>query len=282
MSTFSHGLPVGWDPFACYTGSMARERTYRTEAIVLRRSDFGEADRLLTLFGRDKGKFKAIAKGARKPQSRKTGHVELFMRSTLFLATGREIDIVTQAETVEAYASLRDDLVRATYAAYAVELLDRFTVEEDKNSSLYDLLAQALGWFAVDNEFLLGARYYELRLLSLTGFQPRLFNCVACGEPIREQDQFFSSELGGLLCPDCRNADRRAPAITAVAVKVMRYLQTRPWDTVQHLRLKPPLLHELETVNHAYITYILERNLKSVDFLHRLRREAALFTPPEE
>ena len=110
---------------------MPRDRTYRTEAVVIRRSDFGEADRLLTLFSPDRGKMRAIAKGARKPQSRKTGHVELFMRSKFLLAVGRDLDIVTQAETVETYASLRESLVRATYANYAVELLDRFTVDED-------------------------------------------------------------------------------------------------------------------------------------------------------
>ena len=104
---------------------MPRERTYRTEAVVIRRSDFGEADRLLTLFSADRGKTRAIAKGARKPQSRKTGHVELFMRSKFLIAEGRDLDIVTQAEMVEAYAPLRDDLVRATYASYAVELLDQ-------------------------------------------------------------------------------------------------------------------------------------------------------------
>src|SRR5210317_1455264 len=112
---------------------MARERTYRTEAIVLRRTDFGEADRLLTLYSREHGKIKGIAKGARKPQSRKTGHVELFMRSRFFLAKGRDLDIITQAEAIDSYVALRSDLVRTTYASYAVELLDRFTVEEDKH-----------------------------------------------------------------------------------------------------------------------------------------------------
>ena len=261
---------------------MARERTYRSEAIVLRRTDFGEADRLLTLYSRESGKIKAIAKGARKPQSRKTGHVELFMRTKFFLAKGRDLDIITQAEMIEAYPQLRADLVRATYASYAVELLDRFTVEEDKNVQLYDLLANVLSWLTTAVDVLLVARFYELRLLSLTGFQPRLFQCVSCDEPIQEQDQFFSAELGGLLCPDCRSVDRQARPISAIAVKVLRYLQTRPWEIVQNLHLKRPLLHELENIMHFYLTHILERNLKSVDFLHRLRQEAALFTPPEE
>lgn len=257
---------------------MARERTYRTEAIVLKRSDFGEADRLLTLFSRDSGKLKAIAKGARKPQSRKTGHVELFMRSKFLIAEGRDLDIVTQAEMIAAYPELRDDLVRATYAAYLGELLDRFTVEDDPHRDMYDLLVLALEALNRGDDVLLLARYYELRLLSLTGFQPRLFNCVHCGEPIEEQDQTFSAELGGLLCPGCLSADRRAVPITAPAVKVLRYLQTRPWDTVRVLKLRPALLHELERVMHNYLTHILERDLKSAEFLRRLRHEAQLFT----
>ena len=248
---------------------------------MLRRTDFGEADRLLTLYTRDFGKIKAVAKGARKPQSRKTGHVELFMRSNFLFASGRDIAILTQAEMVEPYAALRDDLIRSTYAAYVVELLDRFTVEEDKHSGIYQLLADALGWLATQEDVLLVARYYELRLLGLAGFRPQLFHCVACGEAIEERDQFFSGELGGVLCPDSRAEDRRAVAITAVSLKVLRYLHTRSWDTVHALRLKRTVHTELENVMHFYITYVLERNLKSVEFLHRLRQEAALLLPPE-
>ncbi|MFQ5434628.1 MAG: DNA repair protein RecO [Anaerolineae bacterium] len=260
---------------------MARERTYRTEAIVMRRTDFGEADRLLTLFSRAQGKMKAIAKGARKPQSRKTGHVELFMRSQFLVAKGKELDIITQAEMAEGYAALRQDLVKATYASYLVELLDRFTAEHDRHPVMYELIANALGWLADGRDPLLVARYYELHLLSRAGFQPQLFQCVGCGEPVVEQDQFFSAELGGVLCPECRERDRRAVVVTAVALKVLRYLQTRDWATVRVLQLKRPLQRELETIMHTYITHILERELKSVDFLHRLRQEAALFVDEE-
>lgn len=260
---------------------MSRERTFRSEAIVLRRTDFGEADRLLTLYTREFGKITAVAKGARKPQSRKTGHVELFMRSKLFFAKGRDIDVITQAEMVAGYAALRADLVRATYASYVVELLDRFTVEDDHNISIYDLVANTLDALTTAEDLLLLARFYELRLLGLTGFRPQLFQCVVSSEPIAEKDQFFSAELGGLLRPAYQEQDRRAVPITAVSVKVLRYLQTRPWEMVSSLRLKRPLHRDLESIMHHYLTYILERNLKSVDFLYRLRREAELFASPD-
>jgi DNA repair protein RecO (recombination protein O) len=255
---------------------MARERTFRSEAIVLGRRDFSESDRLLTLFSRDFGKIQAIAKGARKPQSRKTGHVELFMRTNFLFAKGRDMNIITQAEMVEGYGGLRDDLVLTTYASYLVELLERFTADEDKNVGEYDLLANGLSWLEQTADVLLVARYYELRLMGLAGYQPRLFHCVACSEDIEEQDQFFSAELGGVLCPNCQTADRRAQPITAVAVKVLRYLQSRDWQTVKVLQLKRPLHRELETLMQYYLTYTLERNLKSVDFLHHLRQQAAL------
>lgn len=258
---------------------MARERSYRVEGIVLRRSDFGEADRLLTLYSREHGKVRAIAKGARKPQSRKTGHVELFMRTRFLIAEGRNLDIVTQAEMVEGYHALRDDLVRTTYASYAVELLDRFTADEDRNIPLYDLLADMLRWLSSTRNLLMAARFYELHLLSLLGYRPQLFRCVGCGDDVVEQDQYFSAELGGLLCPNCRMADSGAREISGAAVKVLRFLQTRQWRAVENLQLRRELHSELEAVMSYYLTYLLERALKSADFLHRLRREAALFAP---
>lgn len=253
---------------------MVRERTFRTEAIVLKRSDFGEADRMLTLYSREMGKISALAKGARKPQSRKTGHVELFMRSKFLIAKGRNIDIITQAEMVDSYAGLRSELLRVSQASYAVELLDRFTVEEDQQRDIFDLLDDTLTHLAEVEDLGLAMRYYELHLLALTGFQPQLFNCVSCSKTILEVDQYFSPELGGFLCPDCYEADQRAIPVSATVVKVMRFLQSRPWDAVKHLRLRHETQDELETLLHKYILHTLERELKSVDFLHLLADDA--------
>ncbi len=261
---------------------MSRQRTFRSEAIVLRRFDFGEADRMLTLYSKEYGKIKALAKGARKPQTRKTGHVELFMRTNFLFAKGKNIDIVTQAELVEAYPSLREDLFRTTYAIYSLELVDGLTAEADQDVRKYELLANTLRWFEEAEEARLVARYFELHLLSLAGFQPQLFHCLSCGDAIEEQDQFFSVELGGLLCPGCREDDRRAQPISAPAVKVLRYLQTRSWDVVNSLHLRRELHAELEKIMHMYLRQVLERNLRSVDFLHRLRQETTFLNQSKE
>jgi DNA repair protein RecO (recombination protein O) len=122
-----------------------RQRSLRVEAIVLRHSDWGEADRLLGLFTRELGKVRAIAKWVRKARSRKAGHLEPFTQVSLLLARGRDTLIVTQAEAVDAHLALREDLVRVGYAAYVIELLDRFTYEEGENTALYRLLAELGG-----------------------------------------------------------------------------------------------------------------------------------------
>src|SRR5512136_1830003 len=124
---------------------MKEARSFRVEAVVLRHADWGEADRILTLYTRERGKVRAIAKGARKIRSRKAGHLEPFTRVTLQLAKGRDLLIVTQADTVDAYLPLHDDLVKTGNASYVVELLDRFTSEdESENLQAFRLLTETL------------------------------------------------------------------------------------------------------------------------------------------
>src|SRR5512139_4294504 len=119
--------------------------SFRVEAVVLRHSDYGEADRLLSLYTRQMGKTRALAKGARKIASRKAGHIEPFTYVKLQLAKGRDMPLVTQADTVDAYQALREDLVLTSQAAYVLELLDRFTYEDEmENSAIFRLLTETL------------------------------------------------------------------------------------------------------------------------------------------
>jgi DNA repair protein RecO (recombination protein O) len=253
----------------------ARERTYRTEAIVLRRKDFGEADRVLTLFTPELGKVRVVAKGIRKPRSRKAGHLELFTCSRLLLAKGRDLDVITQAETVLAYRPLREDLLRGAYAAYAVELLDRFMPDEQENAELYALLRAMLGWLCGPDDLTLAARYYELQLLSLAGFQPDLRQCVVGGEKIVAEDQFFSPEAGGVVCPHCKENQPGSVPISLSALKVLRYFQSKDFNTALAVKVRPAVQAEVERLLFLYIRHILERQLKSVEFLTLIRRETS-------
>lgn len=253
-----------------------RERLYRVEAIVLKRTDMGEADRLLTVLTAERGKLRILAKGARKPSARKTGHVELFNHASLLIATARELDLVSQADTLDAFMRVRDDLDRLSYAYYFAELVDRFTEEGEENRPLFDLTLRALHWLETAPRLSRTARYFELALLSRLGYRPQLFTCVNCSEPLLPEENFFSPEGGGMLNPKCRGSHSDAQAVSLNALKVMRYFQTHEYAEVEPLQLSPEIESEVEGLLYYNTTHLLERKLKSVEFLNTLRFDPRL------
>jgi len=248
---------------------MPQERLYRTEAIVLRQTDYGEADRILVMLT-PTGRLSAIAKGVRRATSRKAGHLELFSRSSLLVAKGRNLDVITQAEIAETFEGLRSDLLRFTYACYAAELVERLAQEDDE-SGTFAVLLELLRWLEQERDPVLGVRYFELRLLECAGYAPQLFSCLSCRQPIREQVNLFSFEQGGLLCARCGPADHAARTVSINAQKVLRYLQTHDIDQARPLRLAPATHAEVEHLLLGYIEHVLEREVKSATFLRRLR-----------
>jgi DNA repair protein RecO (recombination protein O) len=252
----------------------SRQRVYRTEAIVLRRRNWGEADRIVTLFSPVRGKFRARAVGVRKPRSRKAGHLEPFMKTQMVLAKGRELDIITQAETVEAYRELREDLVRLAAATYAAELLDRFSPEEVENLRAYELLAATLKALCQAPAVDAILRSYDLHLLEALGYRPQLNSCTAGQEQILPQDQFFSVSRGGVVCPKCAATVADAVTLSESALRVLRYLQRESLAGVENLTLSPSVAAEIERVLQGYILHWLERPLRSPPFLHEVARTA--------
>jgi DNA repair protein RecO (recombination protein O) len=248
-----------------------RERQYRVTAIVLKRSDVGEADRLLTLLTLQRGKLRAVAKGARKPSARKTGHVELFNCVELQVAVAREIDIVTQAQTLEPFLRVRDDLDRLSYAYYFAELVDRFVEEENENGEVYELMLDALHWLERTEHLSRSARFFEMQLLDALGYRPQLHVCIYSKEELLPEENFFSPEAGGMLKPQYRDHFRDSISVPVNALKVLRYLQVRNFSDIEQLKLSPQVESEVEAILHYNITHLLERNLKSVDFLNTLK-----------
>jgi DNA repair protein RecO (recombination protein O) len=249
-----------------------RQRLYRVSAIVLKRREMGEADRLLTVLTRDRGKLTLLAKGVRKPASRKAGHIEPFTYVEFLVAKGKSLDLVTQAETIEAHRNLREDLWRSSWAYYVVELADAFVHDEDPHELLFDLVLATLNRLDREEEPAMAVRYCELHLLSLVGYQPQLFRCVQCGELLKPETNFLSLERGGALCPQ-HGAHQPGSAVLPLPVlKVLRFLQTRPWGQVCRLRLSREVERQVEALLAQYIAYHLERTLRSPVFLLRLRQ----------
>lgn len=250
------------------------QRSFRVEAIVLRHRDWGEADRLLTLYTRQQGKLRAVAKGARKTRSRKAGHLQPFTRVTAQLARARGPFIITQVETLDAYLPLRDDLTLTGQAAYLVELADRFIYEEEEmNIALFQLLSQSLTRLARGDDPWVLIRYYEMRLLDFLGFRPRLFHCASCANEIKAEDQFFSAAQGGVLCPQCGVGQPSARSIGVEALKYLRHFQRSNYAEARRAAPDEEIRNKVEATMQFYITYMLERGLNSPRFLVEVKRK---------
>lgn len=253
---------------------MRPEKRYRTEGIVLRRLDFGEADRLITLYTPGLGKIRALAKGTRRPKSRMAGHLELFTRTNVLVAAGRNLDLITQAEVVRALPRLREDLWRAGHAAYAAELVDRFTEERQENGALYELLRRMLEYLDEhERGYEWAARTFDLHLLRLVGYAPELFHCLRCGEPLQPEVNRFSGALGGVLCPACGANQPGARPLAVNALKAMRMLAGEQFGLFTRLRTSAEVAAEVEGHLRGQIAYLLERQPSSAAFLDQLRAE---------
>ena len=259
---------------------MTAPKIYATEAIVLKHANFGEADRILTLYTPNMGKLRALVRGARRSRSKLGGHVEPLTHSSLVLARGRSLDTVTQSQSIESFLSIRNDLWLTARALYLIELTDLFTPEHAENYPVYKLLLDALHELgkvrrreeARMQHFML-LRYFELQLLGHVGYQPQLRDCINCRSPIQPVENVFSHSGGGILCPKCAHTEPVVQPISVNALKVMRLLQRGNYATASRLRLVSELSRELERIIQGYVRYLLEREIKATGFLDRLRRE---------
>jgi DNA repair protein RecO (recombination protein O) len=247
----------------------AREHLYKSEAIIIRRSDLGEADRILTIFTPNFGKLRVVAKGVRKITSRLAGHVELFTRSQMLLAKARNLDIVTQSETVDAYRPLHDDLSRIAHASYVSEMLDAFTPDALEHYPVYKLVTDVFALISEEAHHDRVLRWYELQLLSYMGYAPELNQCVQCRGDLQPTTNGFSAAQGGVVCASCRRVGIGRD-LSVNALKVLRLMQRNPYNAVSRIRIDPELSSELTGVMQSYITYLLERELRSAHFVRNL------------
>ena len=248
---------------------MARPRTYKTQGVVLKHMPLGEADRLLTLLTPDRGKLRAVARGVRRTKSRKAGHLEPLTHVRVSVAEGRGLDIIAEVETIHSFRGIREDLKRVSQALYLAELVDSFSVEQSPNAEVFELLVNALGWLQKDESSTLLLRYFEVRLLASSGFGPELYRCVECRSVLGPGDHLFSFSKGGVLCPNCRVLPGEAMLpLSLGAMKVLRFLRREPYAKVAVLEVPAVYAEELERLLGAYIRYLLERDLRSTEFMN--------------
>ncbi len=194
---------------------------YRDEAVVLRTHKLGEADRIIVLFTEGRGKVRAVAKGVRKTKSRFGGRLEPGSNIAVQLYEGRELDTVTQAETIEAHRAIYDDLGRLSDVMALLEAVDQVSQEREVDTRLYRMLQGALRTLAERRSPLLVASFYW-KMLALEGMAPQLDACIRCQTPIEAMIPVgVDVAEGGVVCRSCRSNGGRVVPVSPGAIALI-------------------------------------------------------------
>jgi DNA repair protein RecO (recombination protein O) len=248
-------------------------RQYVTDAIVLSRFDYGEADRIMTLFTPSYGKLKAIAKGVRRTTSRLGGSLEPLAELRVALARGRTFDVVTQVEVTQAWLHMRDSLESAATAWYLAELADRSIEERHETEGLYALLKRA--YELLDEGMAAGrvARWYEVRLADEMGVRPEVDRCTECDRMLEADERFrWVPPLGGVLCSRCPGPPAESAGLSVDALKLLKAYQRMDIEAIAGLRLPPEVEREVEGAMRDFLHFALDRDARSLAFLDEVRR----------
>jgi len=236
---------------------------------VLRKLDYGEADRIFTLLTRTHGKVGAIAKGARRPESKLGPSLELYAHVDVLLARGRgELDVVAQVQRVPGYR-IEGEVERMSHAALIAELAERVCEDRHPVDGVYELTVMALEELARETDPQRASAYFLMAALDLLGYAPQLSACASCARPLAARPAAFSAHAGGFLCDRC--ALPAMPLVPVAAIKVLRLMAAGDLDTYRRLKLDHPLMSSIEGVLTAQLEHHLDRRLKSLQFLNTMR-----------
>lgn len=237
--------------------------TYKTTGIILRRSNFSEADRLVTILTSDRGKIRVLAKGSRKIKSKLAGHLELFCLSRLILAEGRNLDIVIDAKITKCFLNLRGNLAATHLANYLAEVIDKMTEENQNHPATFELLEELLDEIDGKNSPLV-ISYFELKFLTELGYEPQVYHCVSCKKDLIDGKNYFSFAESGVVCPNCHNHDLE---ISIDTIKLMRLFLKHRLDYLKKVNIDNRLLKQISHITEKYLRTIHQKEFNSRRFL---------------
>jgi DNA repair protein RecO (recombination protein O) len=254
---------------------MNTRNQYRTEAIVLRILDYGESDRIVTFYTSGFGKLRGIAKGARRSRKRFVNALEPFSCSKiLFSRRGPDsLALIENSDVICHFPAIRADLEKTLNASYLIDLTDQFTLEDKKSEELFKLLLQFLQLLETvpARETLL--RFFEIRLLKLSGYDPFLDHCLICKMPLDKGTAYrFNAADGGLTCLACRPEGPDAISVSLGTIRTLLMGRDLAIDRLGSLLLSAQSSVESRLLLAHFIRHILGKEPKSVQVLNEIRR----------
>ena len=241
------------------------------------RFDLGETDRIFTLLTRDRGKIRAIAKGARRPTSKLAPSLDYFSRCRVMLSRGRDLDVITSVEVIERPDALGERIEAFSHACHLAEVTNRLVPEGQDVPEIYRLLAAALAELEHPGQPWLLARWYEMALLALAGYRFDLYHCAGCGADLLAEPNVLGVRSGGVLCPICRPVDPNGRVMSVNAQKILRSLDRNGMGEMRKIDVEPSLAGEIESILSIYIRSVAERDLSSLKVLREIRETTPLY-----
>jgi len=243
-----------------------RVRAYRVSSLAIRHRNLGEADRIVVLYTRERGKLSAVAKGVRRTRSKLAGGLQLFSHARVQLAAGRSLEIVTQAQPNHLFYHVREDLQRYAHASYAAELVDVMVEDQAADPALFDLLLSVLQGLDEEGDPPTLIQGFQLKVLGHLGHGPEVESCVGCGTRVGTRGAGFSVAEGGVMCERC-GGSRTAAGVTPAALQAMRDLVELPMEELAKRRLTGSVREELGRLLQPFVEYRLPWPLRSAEFL---------------
>ncbi|GGF78198.1 DNA repair protein RecO [Paenibacillus albidus] len=244
---------------------------HRVEGIVIRSMDYGEGNAIITLCTENAGKVGVLVRGAKKVKSRHAALIQLFtVGEFVFFRNNGGLGTLNAGEITKSHHPLRQDLIKAAYASYACELLDRVLHDEETGNFWFRQLTACLNALEEDKEPGIIINVYEMKILQAAGYGPELDACVVCGADKPDDQLRVSARLGGVLCRSCKHQDPPAMEITPRALKLLRVFARLDLTRLGNVDVKAETQAELKKIMRAFMDHQLGLKLKSQSFLDQL------------
>ncbi|MCD7033062.1 DNA repair protein RecO [Metabacillus sp. GX 13764] len=240
----------------------------KCEGIVIRTNDYGESNKIVTLYTRELGKTGVMARGAKKPSSRLSAVTQPFTYGMFLFQKSSGLGGLQQAETIDSMRAIREDIFLTAYASYISELLDKGTDNNQINPYLFELYYQTLRLLGEEQDPEILTRIFELKMLAVIGSKPELDGCSICGN--KEGTFHFSIREGGFICHRCFDKDPYRFAISPTTAKLLRLFYYFDLNRLGKISVKPETKKELKNVLEAYYQEYSGLYLKSKKFLDQI------------
>jgi len=248
---------------------------HKSPAIVLYALDYGESDRIITFYTSEYGKLKGIAKGARRSKKRFSNALEPFSYGNIiFSKKGRgTLSLIEGCDVVNHHANIRGELEHTLISSYLIELIDKFTLEGKKNTELFQLLLNFLGLIDTGNSSDALIRFFEIRLLKLTGYEPVLDRCLVCRQPLIEKTSYyFITREGGLKCTTCCRNNSGSLQVSLGTIRTLLLGKEIDLEEINRIIVSDQMEKESRNILVSFIYHLIGKEFKSLHVLNEIRK----------